>query len=430
MEKYRYGFRLWWKGCSKYLNRIGMGKPGSYDKRNQHAGEMFALPSDFSLTKKQAARVLYECLKSKKFTFSQMRSVKKTLSYAYQLQGGEPGKNFTTIPGVWILVESQKDLQPQHHFCIPTKIPLPKELKSAFSKEYDASCGWSFADWNRGLLCAWDWGVNGARSKEDLDRIKKGRMHGIDHQEGWGWTEFYGGRSKLCFAKKGSRPWRAWRICLCEGKHTPIPKDGETDFIGRDGNLLKEPTWCTNCPVNAMDLMFRQQEALKPLGSANDNAYRHCRVYRKWCESKGKCGLTSEGQPVELALRWLKAQGVERDFDTNAGRKALSRWLTKLEIPYAMGMQIHGDLEDVWEKSYQPGLKKNGYTIREQSLTPDVACYALRKLANWLGRGVKVKPLLLNRRDKMLFALMEAHGQGEKAKQILHGFPTDSDEED
>ena len=77
-----------------------MGKVGSFSPTNHHHGEMFALPGEFSLTKEQAAQLLFKCYKSKKFTFAQMRTIKKTLSYAYQLQGGVPGKNFETIPGV------------------------------------------------------------------------------------------------------------------------------------------------------------------------------------------------------------------------------------------------------------------------------------------------------------------------------------------
>ena len=151
MECFRYGFRLIWRGCPKFLKRIGMGKPGSFDPSNQHGGQMFALPSEFRLSKDQAARILFDCYKSKKFTFSQMRSIKKTLSYAYQLQGGVPGKNFETIPGVWLVVQDEQ-LKPQEHFCIPTKIPLPTELRKAFTTEYREECGWSYMDWNRGLI--------------------------------------------------------------------------------------------------------------------------------------------------------------------------------------------------------------------------------------------------------------------------------------
>ena len=142
MECFRYGFRLWWRGCPKYLRQIGMGKVGSFCKSNHHNGEMFALPGEFSLTKEQAAKVLFKCYKSKKFTFSQMRTIKKTLSYAYQLQGGIPGKNFETVPGVWLIVQEEGGTtKPQEHFCVPTRVPLPAELKKAFTTEFREECG-------------------------------------------------------------------------------------------------------------------------------------------------------------------------------------------------------------------------------------------------------------------------------------------------
>lgn len=278
------------------------------------------------------------------------------------------------------------------------------------------------------LLVAWDWGVLGARSKEDLKRIKNGAAHGLDRVEGWGWTEFKGGRSKLCKAKKGTRAWRAWRVCMCIGKkHVPIPEEAEFS-IDKKGNLMEPASWCTACPVNAMDMTFRMQDHMVE-EEKHDDVYRHARIYRKWDKRRGRSAKDSQGEPVDYALEWLKIQGIERSFDTNAGRKGLSRWLKELEIPYPEGMQIHGDHEDVWEKSYQKGLPKNGYKTREQSLDPDFATSALRKFANWCGRGPKVKPLAVSRRDRLLVGVMEGLGQGEKARRILNGFPSDSDDE-
>ena len=422
MEAFRYGFRLWWRGCPKYLKKIGMGRPGSFDKENQHGGAMFALPGEFAMSGEQAAQVLWKCYKSKKFTYSQMRTVKKTLSYAYQLQGGVPGKNFETIPGVWLVVQKEQ-LKPQEFFCLPTKIPLPEELREAFTKEYNGNCGLCYMDWTRGLLTAWDWGVCGARSKEDLDRIKRGDAHGLDHAEGWGWTKFYGGRSKLCKATKGVRPWRTWRVCMClGGTHKPLPEGAHT-WVSQNGNLLLPPTWCTCCPVNAMDLLLRHQ---RRFATDEEPTYRHARIYRKWDASRRHATQLSEGEPVAFALRWLKAQGVNRDFDTNAGRKSLSRWLRKLEILHPESMQIHGDCEDVWGGSYQKDLPKVGYKERKQSLDPDTATLALRKFAWKLcKRGI---PLAVRstKLEKMMGAVLEGIGQAEKARKFMED---DSDEE-
>ncbi len=386
MEGYRYGFRLWWRSCPAYLRKIGMGKEGSFEKTNQHGGRMFALPGEFSLNAEQAAQILWKCYKSRnKLTFAQIRQVKRTLSYAYQLQGGVPGKNFETIPGVWLVVQ-KKHLKPQEQFIIPTRIPQPEELCEAFTKEYSQGCGMSFPDWTRGLLIAWDWTVCGARSKEDLDRVKKGEAHDVDHAEGWGWTEFKGGRSKLCKAKKGERAWRMWRVCMCpDGKHKPMPKHAE-HAMKRDGTLTEDedPTasWCTVCPLNAMEFVIRTQSRFAENDEKqNDDATNgHVRIYRKW-NKNGRPARVSEGEPVEHALRWLRVQGLKRNFQTNAGRKALSRWLQQLEIPHAESVHVHGDCEDVWVGSYQTELAKKGDKDRLQSTEPDTACLALRKFA-------------------------------------------------
>ena len=426
MEAFRYGFRLMWRGCPKYLKRIGMGKVGSFDNLNQHGGEMFALPGEFSLHKEQAAKVLFLCYKSKKFTFSQMRTIKKTLAYAYQLKGGIPGKNFSTVPGVWLVVQ-EDELKPQENFCMPTRIPLPRELRKAFTREYREECGWGFMDWCRGLLIAWDWGVNGARSKEDLKRIKQGTQHGIDHAEGWGWTAFKGGRSKLCKATKGTRPWRAWRVCMCLGKkHLPLPEDVQY-YLDKKGNLSEPASWCTACPVNCMELVFRTQDHLAP--EKHDDSYRHARIYRKWDRSRGRAAKDSQGEPVDFALQWLKIQGLERDYDTNAGRKGLSRWLKELKVLHPEGMQIHGDCEDVWAKSYQKQMLKIGYKERNQSLNPDVATRALRKFATWCHRGPSMKPLRVSRSQRMLGTILEGMGHKEKCRKILNDFPSSSDED-
>ena len=430
MECFRYGFRLWWRGCPKYLRQIGMGKVGSFCKSNHHHGEMFSLPGEFSLTKEQAAKVLFKCYKSKKFTYSQMRTIKKTLSYAYQLQGGIPGKNFETIPGVWLIVrEEGGTTKPQEHFCLPTRVPLPAELKKAFTTEYREECGWCYVDWNRGLLETWDWGVLGTRSVEGMKRIKTGKQHGIDHREGWGWTALNGGRPKLCVARKGIRQWRVWRVCMCiGGKHIPLPQDAEYT-IDKKGNLMEPPNWCTCCPVNAMELQFRLQDHLE--GERHDDSYSHVRVYRKWDKTRRRAAKDSQGDPVDHALKWLKCQGIERDFDTNAGRKALSRWLRELNILHEESVQIHGDLEEVWEKSYQKGLPKTGSKVRNQSDEPDVACSALRKWARFCNRGLAVPAAVLSTTDEMLIAVLESLGKGERARQILNRgqFPKKEEED-
>ena len=57
MARYRYGFRLIWQIAAAYATRLKhFPEPDEYDSSNQHGGAMPALPGDFRLTGKQAAR--------------------------------------------------------------------------------------------------------------------------------------------------------------------------------------------------------------------------------------------------------------------------------------------------------------------------------------------------------------------------------------
>ena len=281
----------------------------------------------------------------------------------------------------------------------------------------------SLVDWSRGEVAAWDWGVLGCRSQEDLKRIKNGKSHGYDRQEGWAFTGYDGGRAKLAGKKAGTRPWKAWRVCLCPGgKHRPLAKDIEYR-LDRYGNPrehdIDEITWTTECPINCCELILKGQYKRDegcPMMS-------HARIYRKWNKKdKGGFGTDSEGDPMKLVKKWFKVQGVETEFDANAGRKGLGRWLSLLNVPYNEGLQIHGDLEGVWLKHYQPGLTKTGYSIREQSLDPKIATLAVRKFAAYCGRG-KPPQVTLDVTQRLLRGLMEAQGKGDEADRLILGIP-------
>ena len=426
MKIYRYGFRLWWLSCPDYLEEIGIKREGKYKITNQHGGVMFALPTEINLDEEEAAAILYKCIQ-KRLTKAQLKVVKKTLSYAYQLQGGEPGKNFRTLPGVWVVATEAK-MAPQKHFCVPTRIPRPQQLRQAFTKDWDPNGEMSLIDYSRGLLAGWAWGVCGARSKEDLKRVKKGAAHGFDTHEGWGWTIFQGGRCKMPMAKKGTRPWRLWYTCMCVGRHSPVPDDVEYS-MKKDGNPLEKVTWCTACPVNCQELLLRSQWELFVGDKEALKQWKFARIWRKWTK-KGRFGASSEGDIVQLAFRWFRYQGIEPDWDTNAGRKSLARWLQHLRVPYGEGMQMHGDLEDVFRKYYQSGLPKSGYTERRQSNDPKIATRALQRFATWCSRGIPPKPKL-DRKERLMAAILEGQGadQAAKAYRITHDMPSD-DEDD
>ena len=425
MAGYRYGFRMMWKGCPKFLKKIKMKGVGEYDKRNQHGGEMYALPGDFRLTEKQAATILYKCFLSKKFTISEMKQIKKSLAYAYMLDGGIPGKNYSTIPGIWEIV-TDAECHEQKRRVLPEKIPTVDELRLAFTTPWSRETGWGLADWSRGLVAAWDWCILGARYRTDMTRIKEGNQHGLNVQEGWGWTSFKGGRAKLVGKKKGTRPWKAWRCCMCPGKkHKGLPEDFEYSF-DNEGTPTMEISWCTSCPVNCMELIlkgqFRQAESNCPVWS-------HCCIYRKWSKSSGRFGKAKQGEIMTLINRWMKVQGVEADYDTNAGRKSLARWLKTMQVPYEESFEIHGDLEDVFRKYYQPSLPKSGYEIRTQSDDPEAATQALRRFATFCGRGSPPK-VKMNMTARLVHRLLVNQGDKEGAMRAVYGLPSDDEEEE
>ena len=125
-------------------------------------------------------------------------------------------------------------------------------------------------------------------------------------------------------------------------------------------------------------------------------------VYRKWNSKKGTYSLQNRGDIAICSLEWLQSQGIPGPFDRNSGRKALSRWVCKLNIPYHQQLHIHGDLEDVWRYHYQRKLPRSGCNEREQSEDPDLATKALRKLAAWLHEPEPAKKSLKERLGEIM----------------------------
>ena len=79
--------------------------------------------------------------------------------------------------------------------------------------------------------------------------------------------------------------------------------------------------------------------------------------------------------------------------------------------------------------SSEQAVPKSKYEVRTQSTDPDTACVALRKLANWMGRGVKVVPKL-SRESRIAFALLKAMKGSAYAQKVCNGFPDDSSSDD
>ena len=408
MRAYRGGFNLPWRlpSSAKYMRRIGIKPPGQYKADNQHQGKMFALPSECTLTGNQAETIL-EKVYQDGATLDQVKLVRKTLSYAYELTTGISGENYPAV------VTMYKSFPPNSFgeklkSTMPERVPTPENLKKAYNTPWKKAKGWSLTKYVLGLLATWYTCVLGMRPNVDIDKIKKSKDHDTPWHCGYASTAMVGGRSKLIGLKKGTRPWRGWAICLCEGGiHRRIPEGLKLDEEGNpEGD---EPGFDTCCPLAGMEMIFGMQEG-------NDK-----RLFPEM--DGGKIKGRNTGDIQGLMLDWLELQEVDaqgRRFSKNCGRKALSEWLGALEVEYEEGLQIHGDLPSVWRTRYQKNLKPTNYDVRTQSTDPAVVTRALCRFAHYCGRGRKLqpeKPLSLS--DRLNIAVLQALGQGDKVKELL-----------
>ena len=422
MKIIRYGFKLCWQEVPKVMVRYKIGKVGSFSKKNGHGGVCWGYPKECSLRNSQARTILWEIWKKRSLTFPQMKVVRKALAYAYELSGGDkPKGNYAGVNQVWEHVKPDQCVE-SSTTTLPQSIPTTKELKLAFTAEWSPQHPWCLMRFLEGLVQAYDLFVFGLRSREDIDRVKKSFHHRFNWKRGWQSTSFVGGRSKLSGTKKNTRPWKIFRRCHCPGsKHIRVPSDFCKE-IDEDGNPGVEVKWNTTCPLAALELIWQLQ------GTKSTGAHR---CYGKWLDS-GRYGVSNTGDIAENAIDWMIAQGActeETCYDTNSGRKSLANWCDKLSIPYPESFHIHGDLYEVWGLNYEHEVEKpHNFKRRSQSTDPAVAATALKKFANFLGRGKKVK-VKLNQRKRYLHHILEGQGQVEVAEKIRLGLPSDSEEE-
>ena len=379
-KKQRYGFRLLWKTVPRDMKRYGIGEVGSFDKDNCHRGVCWGWPKECHLTNLQARTLFFNCYKSEALTLHQLIVVRKSLSFAWELSGGLPGGNYPSVKETWKIVRPEKTAT-QIHRVLPQRIPSVSELIRAFSKNWSVDHPLSFIEYCTGLVAANDLFIFGLRSTEDVRRVKMSDQHQADWINGWQCTRFKGGRAKLCGVKKNTRPWSIWRTCHCPGLHVRPPAMFTVDKTGQPNSPL---TWCSSCPVAVLEFLFSMQWQDKK------------RCYPKWLAS-GRFGGSNTKDVAKQAIDWFIAQGVITDdvrYDRNAGRKSLARWCSHLNLAYEDSFQCHGDLPEVWGKNYQIDMAPSEYKGRAQTSDPLRATKALRRFANLLGRGKKIKPKL------------------------------------
>lgn len=422
MSTIRYGFRLAWDHAPKEMKRAKIKPVGSYDWNNHHRGEMFGWPNECNMTNLKASKILRACKNCGNMTLDQVKSVRKMLAYAYELCGGKQGENWPCVKGLMHTIQVSK-LKPKTKEVLPLNIPTPTQLKKAFLKEWTPDNSWHFVPWCVGLIASWDAFVCGCRSDTDHDRIKKSRIHSKNWAQGWQCTSYEGGRAKLTGMKKGSRPWWAWRVCMCPGnKHVRPPQNYNTELDENGDPKSKKVAWCTTCPLACTELLWTLQYGTKEK-----------RMYPKWLpptkKLRGRFGDSNINEVSKHAAKWMdEAQQVGK-FDHFSGRKCLARWVSHLKIPYAESVHIHGDLHQVWGKNYQEDIPKSVYSIRNQSREPETACKALRKFAKWCGKGLPYDSRL-KKSDRFMYAVLKALGKGKIADIIKHEMPSESDDEE
>ena len=106
-------------------------------------------------------------------TWPQLKAIRKSLAYAYELTGGETHNgNYKRVGMIWPVMR-ETECVPVTTSQKPKLIPTVEELKEAFTSPWDPEHPWSLMEFLGGLVCAYDTFVNGLRSNEDMSRVKK-----------------------------------------------------------------------------------------------------------------------------------------------------------------------------------------------------------------------------------------------------------------
>ena len=338
------------------------------------------------MTDKMAGEIIERVYISKKVTLPQLKQVRHSLSYSYYLMTGISEDNWPEVHAQWESFDPLTLPSPQKRLKA-VRIPVPDNLKTAFTKQWTPQHPLSLVNFVTSALAAHDYFIFGCRPRVDLGKVKSSTSHIINVNERYGCTAMKNGRSKLQGNKKGSRPWNVYRVCFCRNcKHTSPPKRIR---LNRDGNPPGQVRWNTVCPLAMMEFLQNLQGTPE------------FRPFVKWNDS-GTVSKQNHYDLPALANIWIQNQTHLAPFDPNSGRKSLARWLEHLNVPYGVGFEIHGDLLVTWRTSYQPSTPKYiKFVDRCQSKDVDTATRALRTFAKWLHQD-QPKPSIKQQLQTML----------------------------
>ena len=425
-QGYRNGYRNMYATCPALCKQLGIPPPGSFNKTNGQDGEIWGWKKECTMTNLKAGKLLLACYRSRKLTLPQLETVRKSLAYAYQLMGKPVTKyknNWAEVYNVWKAVNEDK-CKPKRS-TLPRLIPTPEELKDVFARKWDPTRNtMPFLKSVVARRAAYDIFFSGHRPNKDVSKLKAGRgrgYHKVDLNEGWMWTKFKGGRSKLSGAKKNSREWRQWSVCWCpDGKHVSPTLRDKYDLDDCGNPSSGKPGWDDRCMIAGFEftnLWFPEKKRRR---------YPNLKGTGRGKSKKGSLGNSDIGSPVKLALEWMEDMGTG-PYDTNSGRKAYARLLTKLNICYEWGFENHGDTFGTWESRYQQGCRRENenFTRRTQSTDPKVATRALVQISQWLGLGSKKPARQMSLVERQNDMILRMHGLSKQADEMLLGLTSE-----
>ena len=412
----RKGFNAMWRFAPDLMRKWKVPKVGEFQKTNLHGGRLWGSYTEWHrkpITARRIALIFEKCALNTKCSDAVLKQISKTLSYLYLLETGVPKSNWPSLPGLKITLAKRKKIR-QQQTVKPLDVPTGHQLAYAFTREWrENKDGWSLLRFILASVCAWDSHVLGSRPKSDLNKIKKSTCHWFG-DDCWS-TALVEGRSKLPLGKAGTRPWCAYRVCLCpNGKHVP-PEPGLCHQFNDEGNLQDPTKYTTTCPLFAGQLLKQFQEAA---------GYEDFKLYRKTMVGKKRTakGRSLIGQANILnvekeAIEWLQFQGVH-PVSNNSGRKCLAAWLSVTKCPYHESFQIMADLESVWQACYQPDLPPDGFKCREQSRSLPVATAAIRRFQNLCGRSPPPQPPPMSKTDQILKVICSKLGLNKSFEKV------------
>ena len=397
---YRKGLNCMWrmKRVREKLRRHGMKPVGGWSKANQLKGTLFATGKEVGfLTNKIVKDVLWLVYHKYKPTHAQLKKIKSTFSFAWQLRTGE-------VNGNWPCMEKTKKLlapiglSPRTQFnSEATKWLAPDQIQTIFTTPWrPGDQEMPLPRYSVSLLMCYDWLMNGCRPVGLDQKIKKSKTHHLDEEHGYLYTQMLGGRAKQ-EQRMGPRQWKAYRVCTCAGpRHRGLPDDYvETYMLFNDDGTPRVPiTWTTECPLTCYQtLMHFYTRCGQP-----DNQ----RLYPRWSNKRNRLGenIGRDTMFETELMPFINFQGANPGgivYDFNGGRKANGRLCDHFNIPYPFSMDWHGD-KAKWWKVYQPNVKlPAGFKRREQSTNPLNAIRGHLEIIKHWGRGrlaVRPKPAL------------------------------------